>query len=78
MQNTNHGKSFKHICTMWSLFEGIGQIFTSIMKDLMLTIFPVKTIRCIEYLSFVGYLSWRTILSIISGELDPAESFHPL
>jgi len=44
----------------------------------MPTMLPLKTIQCVIYLSFVGYVSWRTILSIVSGKFSINEPLPPL
>jgi len=77
-QYSNHGQPFQHIHAVWGLLKTVSQIFTSIVNNLMSAIFPLKTIRCIIYFSFVGYISRRTIPSIVSGKFFLAESFHPL
>jgi len=63
---------------MRGMLKTTSQIFASIVNNLMSTISPYKTSRYIIYLSFVGYVSWRTILSVVSGEFFFAESFHSL
>jgi hypothetical protein len=61
---------------MWGLLKAVSQIFAGTVKDLVSPIPPVKAIRCVVYLSFVGYVGRRTVLSVVSGELGSAESLQ--
>jgi hypothetical protein len=61
---------------MWGLVNTVSQIFAGTVKDLVSPIPPVKAIRCVVNLSFVGYISRRTVLSVVSGKLGSAESLQ--
>jgi hypothetical protein len=78
MQYSNLGQPFQHLHAVWGLLKTLSQIFASIVNNLMSTIFPLKTIRCIIYFAFVGYVSWCTILPIVPGKFILAEALHPL
>jgi hypothetical protein len=77
-QYYNHGKPFQQLHAVWGLLKTISQIFASIVNNLISTIFPLRTSRYIVYFFFAGYVSWRAILTIVSGKFSLAEPFNYL
>jgi hypothetical protein len=77
-QCSNHRKPFQQLHAVRCVLKTTSQIPASIVNNLMSPISPYKTSRYIIHLSFVGYVSWRTIFSIVSGKFFLAEDFHPL
>src|SRR3989337_366906 len=54
---------------MWRLPKTMSQIYTSIVKNLMISILPQETAGYIIYLSFVGDKCQCTILAIVLFKL---------
>ena len=63
-QYYNHVKAFQQLHAVWGLLKILSQSFASTVNNLISTIFPLKTSRYIVYFFFVGYVSWRTILTL--------------